>query len=156
MEPITASLLAALAAGAGGELGRQAWAGLHTLVGWRAPRQAAAADDAAPQDAVTGGADGSTGDAPGGAELAALAQAPHDLDRAAALSAVLTHRAALDDRFAEAVQAWWEQARRVPVADQSVRNTISGGVQHGPVIQGRDFHGPISFGGPPPGGTPER
>ncbi|MDI5972407.1 hypothetical protein POF50_024220 [Streptomyces sp. SL13] len=39
----------------------------------------------------------------------------------------------------------------------SVHNTISGGVQHGPVFQGRDFFGGLTFNGPPaPGPAPER
>ncbi|MEU6734771.1 hypothetical protein ABZ929_16460 [Streptomyces physcomitrii] len=32
----------------------------------------------------------------------------------------------------------------------TVTNTISGGVQHGPVIQGQSFHGSITFQGPDP------
>lgn len=40
---------------------------------------------------------------------------------------------------------------RPPVGDSppgDVHNTISGGVVHGAVIQGRDFSGPLNIGGP--------
>jgi hypothetical protein len=58
----------------------------------------------------------------------------------------LARRAAADAAFAADLREWWEHARTLRVDQQQVHNTISGGVQHGPVIQGRDFTGPISFG----------
>jgi hypothetical protein len=87
--------------------------------------------------------------ADGSAQLAALAQVPDDKDRAVALAEVLVARAAADNEFAQALAAWWEQARHVP-ATEDVTNTISGGIQHGPVLQGRDFTGLTFTTTPPP------
>ncbi|SOF02488.1 hypothetical protein SAMN05446589_9642 [Streptomyces sp. OV198] len=126
MDPISVALLAALAGGAGGEVGRQAWAGLSALV--RHPFQRG---------------DGTTPGAPavssGEAELARLEEAPADPARAQALSTALAVRAALDVEFSAGVQRWHEQARLVRTGDGAVHNQISGGTFSGPVVQGRDF-----------------
>jgi hypothetical protein len=74
----------------------------------------------------------------GEAELTALAQSPADERRAAALAKILDARAAADSDFAAALASWWELASRVNVSG-NVTNTISGGTQHGPVLQGRFF-----------------
>ncbi len=95
---------------------------------------------------------------PGGAaELAALEQAPGDERRAVALAQVLLARAGADAGFGQALAAWWQQASQVQVSGD-VTNTISGGIQHGPVLQGRDFTG-LTFGTPaapaPPASDPD-
>ncbi|MFI7317126.1 hypothetical protein [Streptomyces venezuelae] len=135
MEPISIVLLAALAGGAGGEVGRQAWAGLSALVRRPFQRRQAAAQD----PAVSSGA----------AELEELAGAPADPARAQALSTALAVRAALDADFHTGLQQWHQQAKLVRTGDGDVSNTISGGTFHGPALQGRDFTG-ISFTTPPP------
>jgi hypothetical protein len=126
LDPVSVGLLAALAGGAGGELGRQAWAALSELVRRPFGGQAGAAASAE-------------------AELVALGEAPGEPARAEALSGVLTARAAVDPEFAAALDSW---RRQVPaLVEGSVTNTVSGGTQYGPVIQGRDFSG-ITFNSP--------
>jgi hypothetical protein len=139
MDPISVGLLAALAGGAGGELGRQAWAGLSALV--RHPLRRA--QDSAPAVAVSSGE----------AELAALTQAPDNAARAQALSTALVMRAAVDADFQTGLQRWHEQAKLARSGDREVHNTISGGTFHGPALQGRDFVG-LSFTTPPPSPPP--
>ncbi|WP_208036179.1 hypothetical protein [Streptomyces cyanogenus] len=116
------TLLGALAGGAGGELGRQAWAGLTALV-----------------SRPSGGGQDSSGRTPsagsGEPELLRLQQAPADVARAQALSTALAVRAALDAEFSAALRQWRAQAEQVPVH----QNTISGGIQYGPVVQGHTF-----------------
>lgn len=138
MDPISAALLAALAGGAGGELGRQAWAGLTALV--RRPIGRGQRDSAQPPAVSTGEA-----------ELAQLQEEPQDVARAQALSIALAVRAAVDSGFSAGLRHWHEQAKLVRTGDGDVHNTVSGGTQSGPVLQGRDFSG-ISFtaSAPPP------
>jgi hypothetical protein len=140
VDPISVALLAALAGGAGGEMGRQAWAGLSSLV--RRPFLRAQGDSSG-APAVSSGA----------AELARLEEDPDDPERAHALSTALAVRAVLDADFHTGLRQWHEQAKLVRTGEGEVHNTISGGVQHGPVLQGRDFSGisfPISLPPPPP------
>ncbi|MGW6060325.1 hypothetical protein [Streptomyces sp. NPDC055189] len=127
MDPVSVGLLAALAGGAGGELGRQAWAGLTALV--RRPLRRDHGDDV-------------PGVSSGQAELAQLTQEPTNLDRASALSTALAMRAALDGGFRAGLEGWHAQTSRMCVGGGEVNNTISGGTQHGPVLQGRDYFGP--------------
>ena len=136
MDPVSVTLLLALAGGAGGEVGRQAWAGLSALV--RRPFRHG--HDDSPDTPAVGS---------GEAELARLEEAPADPARAQALSTALAARAALDADFRNDLQQWHEQAKPVRTGDGDVHNTISGGAFHGPVVQGRDFSG-ISFTTPPP------
>ncbi|MGW5635988.1 hypothetical protein [Streptomyces sp. NPDC003832] len=126
MDPVSVGLLVALAGGAGGELGRNAWASLTALV-----RRPFRRDGGGEED---GPATGS-----GEAELARLAENPDDQGTAQALSTTLAVRAALDAEFRAVLAAWQDQARRIPLDDRAVHNSVSGGVQHGPVLQGRDF-----------------
>lgn len=128
-------LLAALAAGAGGEVGRQAWAGLSALV--RRPFQRG--QETAGHSAVSSGE----------AELTRLEHAPADPVRAQALSTALAMRATADADFHAGLQRWYEQAKLVRTGDGEVHNEISGGTFHGPAVQGRDFSG-VSFTTPPP------
>ena len=132
MDPVSVGVLAALAGGAGGELGRQAWATLSELVRRPFGRQAGAP-------------------APGEAELVALGEAPGEPARAEALSGALAARAAVDPEFAAALDSW--RGRIPALTEGSVINTVSGGTQYGPVIQGRDFSG-ITFNSP--AGPPTR
>ncbi|MFI1928078.1 MULTISPECIES: hypothetical protein [unclassified Streptomyces] len=129
MDPVSVGLLAALAGGAGGELGRQAWAGLTALV--RRPFRRDAGEEAPMVSS-------------GEAELARLELDPVDQQQAQALSTALAVRAVLDTDFRTGLEDWQEQAKLVSTGDGTVHNTISGGTQHGPVLQGRDFSG-LSF-----------
>ncbi|MGM9336205.1 hypothetical protein [Streptomyces murinus] len=127
-------LLTALAGGAGGELGRQAWTGLGELV--RRPFRRGGAvgpEGSAPE--------GSAPEGSGEAELARLARDPGDAAAARALSVVLHRRAAADAEFEERLRRWDEAARRVSLTGGDVHNSISGGTFSAPVIQGRDFTG---------------
>lgn len=133
MDPVSVGLLAALAGGAGGELGRQVWAALTALV--RRPLRREGGEEA---PAVSSGE----------AELARLEQDPADQRQAQALSTALAVRAALDADFRAGLEAWQQQAESVRTDDDTVHNTISGGTQYGPVLQGRDFSG-LSFTTPP-------
>lgn len=127
MDPITAAALAALAGSAGGEAGRQAWQGLTALV--RRPFQRGAAQDAEP--------DGSPGVSSGQLEIADLENNPADPVHAQALATALGVRAALDREFRVLLEEWWQHAQTG--SGSEVHNSISGGTQNGPVLQGRDF-----------------
>ncbi|MFF4442390.1 hypothetical protein [Streptomyces sp. NPDC001621] len=134
MDPVSVGLLVALAGGAGGELGRQVWAGLGALV-----RRPFRRDSGGQVPAVSSGE----------AELVGLAAEPGDEGRAQALSTALAVRAAVDEDFRTRLGAWQEQARLVRTGDGAVTNTVSGGTQNGPVLQGRDFTN-LNFTSPPP------
>lgn len=125
MDPITAAALAALAGGLSGEAGRQAWQGLSALV--QRPFRRGGAEELVEDSGV------STGEV----ELAALETDPASPERAQALATALGVRAALDGEFGRLLEEWREQAR--PSSTSEVHNHISGGTQHGPVLQGRDF-----------------
>ncbi|MGW2586182.1 hypothetical protein ACWCYZ_33540 [Streptomyces virginiae] len=127
MDPITAAALAALAATIGGEAGRHAWQGLTALV--RRPFQRESARDLEEN--------GSSGISSGELEVAALESDPADPLRAQALATALGVRAALEGEFRARLEEWWQEAQTTPGGD--VHNTISGGTQNGPVLQGRDF-----------------
>ncbi|MEU1519021.1 hypothetical protein ABZ490_43980 [Streptomyces sp. NPDC005811] len=136
MDPVSVGLLAALAGGAGGEVGQQAWAGLSALV--RRPFR---------RDGGGQGLAGSSGEA----ELVHLSEDPGDQGRAQALSTALAVRAELDEDFRTRLAAWQEQAKLVLTGDGAVTNTVSGGTQNGPVVQGRDFsHLTFTTTPPPP------
>lgn len=128
MDPVSVGLLAALAGGAGGEIGREAWAGLTRLVRRPAP-------------ALPDGSPASTGEG----ELTALGERPSDADRAHALSTVLAVRAALDADFRTRLEQWSREAGKVSVGGD-VHNSVSGSTVHGSVTQGRDFFDPGSPG----------
>ncbi len=120
-------LLAALAGGAGGQAGREAWTGLGALV--RRPFEPA------------------PGVSSGEAEWVALGHAPGEVARAHELSTALAVRAALDPDFRAELVRWQEQARSVRTGEGAVNNSISGGTFHGSVsiVQGRDFSGGLEF-----------
>ena len=124
-----ATMLAAVAGGAGSEVGREAWAGLIRLV--NLPFRHQRADDGSSGAGVSSGV----------AELADLAQSPRELSVATRLAEVLVIRADHDDAFRRALLTWSEQPALKPCGD-SVSNAINGGCQNGPVLMGRDFHVP--------------
>jgi tetratricopeptide (TPR) repeat protein len=137
MDPVMiGAVLVAIAGGAGGTLGSQLCAAISALV--RRPSLRAHATT------------GITAVLPiGSAELSAWEQAPADERQAVALAEVLVTRAAADAEFQEALEAWWERASQFRVSGGDVTNTISGGTQYAPVLQGRDFSG-IAFNTAPP------
>lgn len=126
MDLVSATVLAALASGAGGEMGRQAWAALTSLV-----RSRRRSTDSGGLSALPTGEQ----------ELDELEAAPADSEAAARLAAVLRRRAEADDEFAADLTKLL--APVTPDLSQ-VNNLISGTVA-GTAIQGRDFHGPITF-----------
>jgi hypothetical protein len=138
MDPITiGAVLLAIISGASEGLGTQLWEGVVSLV--RRPfRRKAAGGDAAGAAVLPSGE----------AELAALQQAPGDQRRAVALAEALLARSGADEKFRRALEGWWQQAEPIRASLGNVTNTISGGTQHGPVLQGRDFSN-ITFGAPP-------
>jgi hypothetical protein len=135
MDPISAGLLVAIATGAAGEAGRQLWAGLSGLVTNRTATETGQLENAPASS--------------GAAELASLNEAPNDLERARSLSSALTQRAERDEAFRAGLLQWHQQAQALRTGDGETTNTISGGTQNGPVLQGRDFSG-IKFNGPSP------
>jgi hypothetical protein len=141
MDPITiGAVLLAVITGTSEALGSQLWAGVVSLVRRPLPHRAA------------GGTDAAMAVPSGEAELAALEQALNDQQKAVVLAERLLARAAADAEFDQALKDWWERAEPIRARiDATVTNTISGGTQHGPVLQGRDFTG-ITFGvtGTPP------
>jgi hypothetical protein len=145
MDPITiGAVLLAIVSGASTQLGTQLWAGVVSLV-HRPFRHKAAGGDAAATAVLPSGE----------AELAALQQAPGDQQKAEALAEALLARSGADDEFQYALESWWQQAEPIRANLGNVTNVISGGTQHGPVLQGRDFSN-ITVGAPsaPPPLTP--
>jgi hypothetical protein len=136
VDPVTlGAVLLAVVTGASEALGGRLWAGVATLV--RRPlrrKQARGAQVAAVPS--------------GEAELAALEQFPGDRGKAVALAEALLARAGADADFERALAGWWGQAEPVRASIGNVTNTISGGNQQGPVLQGRDFSN-LSFGASP-------
>jgi hypothetical protein len=136
MDPITlGAVLLAVVTGVSEALGSQLWAGVTSLIRRPLRRKTTPGGNAAPVPS-------------GEAELAALQQAPGDQQKAVALAEVLLARADADDGFRQALVSWWGQAEPVRASIGTVTNTISGGTQYGPVLQGRDFSN-ITFGGSP-------
>jgi hypothetical protein len=127
MNPTTLSaVLLAVVTGTSEALGSRLWAGMASLVR-RPPRNK---HDYGHETAVVSS---------GEAELAALEQAPGDKDKALALAEKLMARADADSKFRQGLAAWWRQAEPIRVSIWGITNTISGGIQQGPVLQGRDF-----------------
>ncbi len=136
VDPVTlGAVLLAIVSGAAGELGSRLWEKVSALA--RAPFQHGGSGQPALGAPPVGG--------DGVAELAALAGSPKDGDLALALAHALVARAGADSEFGRALGQWWEQASQVRTGEGSVTNVISGGTQHGPVLQGRDFTG-LTFG----------
>jgi hypothetical protein len=137
VDPVTVgAVLLAVATGVSEALGGQLWAGVVSLV--RRPLR----ENKDPGGQVPTGS--------GETELLALLQSSGDRQKAVALAEVLLARAGSDPGFEQALRAWWEQAGPVRERTGTVTNIISGGTQHGPVLQGRDFTG-LTFGTAPAG-----
>ena len=131
MDPATiAAVLLAIAGGAGTELGSQLWDGLLTLI--RRPFRSK--DQGSHKDTAPAL---STGEV----ELAALERAPVDEERALTLAEVVLARASADSEFSKALYIWWKQTAPLRPHEGTVVNTISGGNQYGPVLQGSTFTG---------------
>jgi hypothetical protein len=141
MDSVTlGAILLAIVTGAGGGLGGELWDGVGDLVRRPFRRGHRPGDTTGPASS-------------GAAELAALEQAHGDEAQAVALAVALLARAEEDTRFFGDLEAWWARANRELAGIGSVINTISGGNQQGPVLQGRDFSS-LTFGctavkGPP-------
>lgn len=120
MDPITTGALVAAINAASGDAGQRALDALSRL----ARRVVRRGDDPEP-----------------------IAIPRDDEARLRELVARMVRRADQDEEFRRALAAWLD---RHGVAGQSVHNEVSGDARvTGPVIQGRDFHGPISFGPTP-------
>lgn len=141
MDPITAATLAALIGGVGTEAGRQTWQGLTELV--RRPFRRGTAQDGDTVPEISSGE----------REITELESAPADPLRAQALATALGVRAALDGEFRVLLEEWQRRAESEP--DAVVHNSVSGGTQNGPVIQGRDFS-TLTFNITPNTSTPGR
>jgi hypothetical protein len=136
MDPVTiGAVLLAIISGAGTQLGTQLWEGVVSLVRRPVRRKAARGDAASVVPS-------------GEAELAALQRDPGDQHKAVVLAEALLARCDADEEFRQALQSWWRQAEPIRARVGNVTNVISGGAQHGPVLQGRDFSN-ITFGAAP-------
>ncbi|MBL1099669.1 hypothetical protein [Streptomyces coffeae] len=132
MDPVTAGALVtavnAAVSGAGGEAGRRALDSLGALA-----RRVLRREEADP-----------AGDP-------APVVIPHDdAERLRALAELLAERARQEPDFGRDLAAWMREHAAATGEGETgaVHNTISGDARiTGPVIQGRDFHMPISFGG---------
>ena len=127
MDSVTlGAILLAIVGGAGGGLGGQLWEGLSDLARRPSHRSHRAGGTTVPASS-------------GEVELVALEQTPVDEMRAAALAAALMSRAEEDARFLRDLEGWWVRTNRALADAGGVINTINGGNQQGPVLQGRDF-----------------
>lgn len=134
MDPITLSaVLLAAVTGASEALGGQLLSGLASLIRRPWHRKAGPEQAALP---------------PGEAELTALRESPDDRQKALRLAEALLARSEADAEFGQGLRNWWVQAEPLRDSAGDVTNTISGGTQHGPVLQGRDFTG-LTFGATP-------
>jgi hypothetical protein len=146
MDSVTlGGILLAIVSGAAGGLGGQLWAGVSDLV--RRPFHGSHRLGNTTTPASSGEA-----------ELIALEHGLGDEAQAVALAVTLISRAEEDARFLRDLEGWWARANRALARTGGVTNTISGGNQQGPVLQGRDFSG-LTFGSTaansPPHTTPQ-
>ncbi|WP_314172836.1 hypothetical protein [Streptomyces winkii] len=118
-----AAAVSAAASSAGTEAGRHAWESLLALC------------------RRIGG--GRTGD-----EIA-LPEGADDEDQVRVLTTRVIEESERDENFAAALESWArEHGYSLRIDSGGVHNTVSGNARiSGPLIQGRDFSGPISFGG---------
>jgi hypothetical protein len=128
MDPIFDAVALAVSGGVAGAVSEQLWLGLWALV--RRPSRHQVSHGGQDVTAVVRTA------------ATALEAAPHDAGRARALVEALRERATHDADFAAELERWARSATEEPPGGQ---NVINGGAFHGPVIQGRDFSGPISL-----------
>lgn len=155
MDPVTLGLLAAVAGGTGGEIGRDAWAALRALVQRSRPSRHQAPGVAHPDDEASNTA---VAPDPGEDAMDALEAQADDPALARRLLDILASRAAAEPDFEAALALWARGAASGVAAEGVVHNQVSGGVQYGPVLQGREFSG-ISFTvttpSPPPAPAPD-
>lgn len=123
---LTAAVGAA-ATSAGSEAGRQAWDALVSLARRAVGRSGAVTEGEPDED---------------------LPADPADGEQVRVLTGRLVALAESDPHLLQELESW---ARRYDIAltsdHSSVTNTVSGNARvQGPVIQGRDFQGPITFG----------
>jgi hypothetical protein len=138
MDPVTiGAVLLAIVSGAGSQLGTQLWDGVVSLVRRPFGREAGARGGSAAVVVPSGEA-----------ELGALQQAPGDQHKAVALAEALLARSGADAEFRRALESWWQLAEPIRASVENVTNKISGGIQQGPVLQGRDFSN-VTFGAAP-------
>ncbi|MGA6157987.1 hypothetical protein ACPEIC_32070 [Stenotrophomonas sp. NPDC087984] len=129
MDPVTAGALVtavnAAVSGAGGEAGRRALESFGTLVR-RVLRRG-------------------EGEPAGEPEPVAI---PYDDgERLRQLAELLVERARRDPEFGRDLASWMREHGEAAGEAGAVHNSIAGDARiTGPVIQGRDFNGPISFG----------
>jgi hypothetical protein len=64
-----------------------------------------------------------------------------DARRASELCAALSRRAGRDDAFRDHLAHWQERALLLHATHGNTTNSLTGGTQNGPVVQGRDFSG---------------
>ncbi|MES4908084.1 MULTISPECIES: hypothetical protein [unclassified Streptomyces] len=149
MDPVTAGALIAavnaVVSGAGGEAGRRALEALGALsrrVLRRSPSDPAA--DPASDPSGAPGADPAGDPAGDGGPVAIPYDDPEQLRR---LAELLAEQARRDPELARDLAAWMSRYGTPAQEAGTVHNSVSGDARiTGPVIQGRDFHGPISFG----------
>ncbi|MFE5122222.1 hypothetical protein [Streptomyces sp. NPDC056669] len=129
MDPVTAGALVtavnAAVSGAGGEAGRRALESFGTLVR-RVLRRG-------------------EGEPAGEPEPVAI---PYDDgERLSQLAELLVERARQDPEFGRDLASWMREHGEAAGEAGAVHNSIAGDARiTGPVVQGRDFNGPISFG----------
>lgn len=129
VDPITTPALVAVLTkmfdGAGSEAGKEIWtslSGLAKKVFGRGSESVEAIED--------------------------LERQPGDQARIEALAGSLVVQAERDPEFAADLRCWLADARQVASGDGDVTNVIGGSARiGGPVVQGRDFTGGITFGG---------
>ncbi|GAA0934867.1 MULTISPECIES: hypothetical protein [Streptomyces violaceusniger group] len=134
MDPVTAGALVtavnAAVSGAGGEAGRRALESFGTLV----RRVLRRAEGEPAGDPGSGGPDPVAIPYDDGARLRQLAD-------------LLVERARQDPEFGRDLAAWMREHGESAGEAGAVYNRIGGNARiTGPVVQGRDFQGPISFG----------
>ncbi|NUP37103.1 MAG: hypothetical protein HOY76_08810 [Streptomyces sp.] len=141
MDPVTAGALIAavnaVVSGAGGEAGRRALEALGALSRRVLRRN--------PSDPAADPAGGPGADPAGDGEPVAI---PYDdPERLRRLAELLVERARQDPELGRDLAAWMSRYGTPAQEVGTVHNSISGDARiTGPVIQGRDFQGPISFG----------
>jgi hypothetical protein len=132
VDPISVAALTAaitaVAQGTASEAGKQAWNALTRLVHKAFGRHS-----------------------PPSADLEVLEASPDQKHRIVELATVLASRAREQHSFADELATWLINTKGdVNRSEDKVTNTVSGYAQvQGPVVQGRDFTAPITFGAPP-------
>ncbi|MEU1789238.1 hypothetical protein ABZ553_25895 [Streptomyces sparsogenes] len=149
MDPLTAgALIAAVNAavsGAGGEAGRRALDGLGALA--RRVLRRGATDPGADPAGDPGADPGADPAADPTADAEPVTIPYDDPERLRRLAELLVQRARQEPELRRDLAAWLNRYGAPAEEHDTVHNSVSDGARiTGPVIQGRDFHGPISFG----------